>query len=462
MVVSGGRDPVIAEVEEPLGPGVDFERDAGGIALVGQRARDRGPWLGLDRGHLVDTDDGTGRATPALIAVPSSTFAGATIACEIVGGLAAHGRFLAVLRLPGARVPIDALVRVAAGGDFASGEWIDAPTTRRRVRDGRRAWRDRRARERIVGGRAWQPAEKDAPERVRFTTPHSLAEYSIARLPPRFVRGLEAILEADERILYWVERPPLVAAGLVERLHHHGDRRAALLLLTDHEVAWLVDHAEPDRYLSDWGVDVVSVPVERLADVVVDARPASVRVEIRTVAGATVARLPGEFAAEARVFGDLARRFLPQPGVLPRRIHDTSPIEPDWAALAPFGDTAELRELVDRAGPSVLAAVASPRRAGHRAPGAFVVTPGGVHVVTHSRTESVPASEIHAVELTLSTLAGRIAAIGMSLGSPAAPRDPRAARRDRRAAASSPRRERLTRNRGRRALGPNAVRCPRR
>ena len=64
--------------------------------------------------------------------------------------------------------------------------------------------------DRIVGGRAWD-ASGATPEAARFTTPHSLAEYSLGRLPLRFVRGLRDLLDPDERILYSVERPGIMA-----------------------------------------------------------------------------------------------------------------------------------------------------------------------------------------------------------------------------------------------------------
>jgi hypothetical protein len=73
------RSRVIVEVDEPMGPGVEFELNIGGIGSTARRGRVRGPWLGLDRGHLVDTDDGLGRAVPVLIALPASTFVGCRI-----------------------------------------------------------------------------------------------------------------------------------------------------------------------------------------------------------------------------------------------------------------------------------------------------------------------------------------------------------------------------------------------
>ena len=59
-------------------------------------------------------------------------------------------------------------------------------------------------------------------------------------------------------------------SGLVERVRRQRARRAALLLLTDRQVAWLVDHAAPGSLPVRLGVDVISIPVEQLVGVAGD------------------------------------------------------------------------------------------------------------------------------------------------------------------------------------------------
>ena len=327
------RTQVIVEIDEPLGPGVEFDRNVDGIGSTARRARVRGPWLGLDRGHLVEADDGSGRQVPVLVALPASTFVGCRIEGELVGGLAAPAGAVLVARIMGGAIPIEAFIRTAAGRVASEGEWIDAPTAARIAERSRREFRERRAKERVVGGRAWLPEGSEAPPQARFSTPHSLSEYSLTRLPPRFVRGLEGMLDPDERILYWIDRPASVDPGLVERVRLRRDRRAALLLLTDRQVAWLVDHATPDRYLSDWGVDVVSLPNEQLVDVAVATPRGETSVTLRTARGTTEVRLPRELSREAAVFRDLASGFASRSSSLPRRRYDTEEITPDWALL---------------------------------------------------------------------------------------------------------------------------------
>jgi hypothetical protein len=90
------RIRLIIEIDEPMGPGVEFDANVDGIGSTARRARVRGPWLGLDRGHLVDTDDGSGRAVPALIALAASGDEARRIVAgldgEILGWLASPRR----------------------------------------------------------------------------------------------------------------------------------------------------------------------------------------------------------------------------------------------------------------------------------------------------------------------------------------------------------------------------------
>lgn len=407
------RTRVVVEVDEPMGPGVEFEVNVGGIGSTAQRARVRGPWLGLDRGHLVDTDDGTGRAMPMLVALPASTFAGCRIEGELVGGLAAPGHTVLVACISGAALPIEPFIRTVAGRLASEGAWIDAPTAARHAEHARREFRERRAKERLVGGRAWLPEGSEAPELARFSTPHSLSEYSLARLPPRFVRGLEGLLDSDERILYWIERPALVDTGLVERVRLRRDRRAAMLLLTDRQVVWLVDHAAPDRYLSDWGVDVVTIPNEQLIDIAVATPRGETSLVARTSRGATDVRLPRELSREAAVFRDLAAGFASRSSSLPRRLYATERIEPDWEMLEPFGGQDEVRRIVSGLDGEVLGMLPSPRRPGQARTEVLAVSDHSISVVSGAgATRGVAIDRVHGLEATFSTLRGRIAALG--------------------------------------------------
>ncbi len=407
------RTRVLLEIDEPMGPGVDFEPNVDGIGSTARRARLLGPWLGLDRGHLVDADDGSGRDVPVLVALPASTFVGCRIEGELVGGLAVQGGRVLVARISGAALPIEPFIRTAAGRLASEGSWMSAQDAARHAERARREYRERRAKERVVGGRAWLPDGSEAPAQARFSTPHSLSEYSLARLPPRFVRGLEGLLDPDERILYWIERPAQVDAGLVDRVRARRDRRAALLLLTDRQVAWLVDHATPDRYLSDWGVDVISIPVEQLVDVALTTPRGETALVVRTPRGATDVRLPSELSREVTVFRDLASGFASRSSALPRRRYATERIEPDWRMLEPFGSGDEARRIAAGLDGEVLGYVPSPRRPGQARTELLAVSSRSISVISAAGpTREVSIDRMHGLEATFSTLRGRIAATG--------------------------------------------------
>lgn len=399
---------VTVEIEQALGPGVDFVAEPGSPP-VGRRARTGGVWLGFDRGALLDSDDGSGRRIPVLVASPVSTFDGARLRVELAGGWRTEGRTTLLGRVPGASMPITAFALVVGGLDQRATS-LDADTAVDEARRARRRERQRRSQDRIRDGRAWQPAGLLAPESARFATPHSAAEYRIGRLPPRFVRGLEHLLDDDERVLYWVERPLARDVGIAQRLRGAGDRRAALLVLTDRQLLWMIDHARPDRYLSDWGVDVDLVPIERLQAVRESRRATMVELAIATAAGTRSYALPSELVDEVRLMAALLRRFLPGGPPLPRRRYGLDPIAFDPSIIAPFGQVAEARALHDAAvgEGEVLAFQFSPRRKGQRSPEALVLRPRAVEVGGGRRSARLALGRIASISLTLSPLVGRL------------------------------------------------------
>jgi hypothetical protein len=399
---------LLVEVVEPLGPGLELERDGRAGGLVATRARTGGFWLGLDRGALVDSDDGSGRSLPVLVAVPGSTWPGCRIDAELVGALAAGGRIVLVARIDGIPDPLPAIARVVA--DMPEGAWLDVATAARVAAAARREHRRRQAAARIVGGRAWA-ASGATPEVARFTTPHSLAEYSLGRLPPRFVRGLLDLLDPDERILYWVERPGIAATGFLGRVSRQ-DRRSALLILTDRQVAWLVDHADPDRYLSDWGIDAETIPVELVTAVHVLESGRWCRLVVATDRGQTEARLPAELSAEAAVAARLIERFMPAADVrVPRRRYMVEHREVEWSRLDAFGGGATARQLTGRLDDAV-AWLLGPSRQGHPDAEACALTPDSIAFLATHRRHDVPLGAVHAFRLVLSPLVGRFEVVG--------------------------------------------------
>ncbi len=400
----------VVEVEQALGPGVDFEHD-GHLGLLGRRARRVAPWPGLDRAALLDTDDGGGRRLPVLVAVPASTFAGARLAVELVGGWRDGRRTVLLGRIRGAAMPLPAIARIAAGVPDAA-TWLDGDAARREAREAGRRHRERRAHARIMGGRAWQPAGALPPELARSATPHSRAEYRLSRLPPRFLRGLGGLLDDDERILYWIERPLLVDRSLVQRLRGDRDPRAALLVLTDRQLLWLVDHARPDRYLSDWGVDVELIPVERVRGAAVARSGDSLSLSVATVAGGRSYRLPVELDAEAGVMRDLLASFTPGAArSLPLRRYEVAAIAFDDEPAERYGQVPEARRLhaLATASGEVTAALYSPARPGQRLPAMLLLRPSALELVVDEATHArIGLAEVVSIRLTLSPLVGEI------------------------------------------------------
>lgn len=400
---------VVVEVEQALGPGVDFEQEPYG-RLIGRRVRRGGMWLGFDRAALVDSDDGSGRRLAVLVALPSSTYAGCRLEVELAGGWQTTDSSILVGSLAGYPFSAPPLARVAANLD--DGAWIDAPAAERIARRARQRDRERRSHARIRGGRAWHAVGILPPELARFATPHSAAEYRLAKTPPRFVRGLEGLLDDDERLLYWVERPAITDVGLLSRLRGALDRRAALLALTDRQLLWIVDHVQPDQYLSDWGVDIEVVPVERVVAVGCEQRAGVVMLTLTTPAGRRAFGLPLELIDEVRLMRDLIARFAPSAaGDLPRRSYALEPIPFDTEAAARFGQEAAARAMHDRAASTgeILGFLFGPVRPGQRLPAALVLRPAAAELLGSDRLRRVALADVAAISVTLSPLLGRIA-----------------------------------------------------
>lgn len=404
---------VLLEVEVALGPGVDFDAVDG--RPVGRRARRGGVWIGFDRAEVVDTDDGAGGALPAVVALPASTFRGCRLEAQVAGAWRDGSRHVVVASLDGMPVPLPALARLAAGMPEEAA-WLDADETLAEVARARRRHRERRAHARIVGGRAWHGIGAMRPEEARFATPHSAAEYRLGRLPPRFVRGLAGLLDDDERLLYAIERPEIRDVSVVERVRRREDRRAALLALTDRQLLWFIDHSAPDRYLEDWGVDVETVPLERVLGADADTAPTA-PLRIDTPAGPRTYRLPAELADERVVMRNLVARWAPAAaGRRPRRVYEVPTVELDQRGLEAFGQAAEALRAVAEAtdGRAVRAAFYDPRRPGVRHPSTLTLDEAAITLASAGRRASLPIAEVTALGITLSPLVGRITAVGPS------------------------------------------------
>jgi len=411
MTVAGDRREGLVEVVEPLGPGLEFDQDPVTRERIARRARRAGPWLGLDRAVLVDSDDGTGRGVRALVGVPSSTFAGCRIGVAWTGALVDDRGPILIGRVEGVADPPPAVARVVS--ERPTSAWLGPEEAYHLAREGRRRYRVRRTADRVVGGQAWDRPIV-GPEYARFATPHAWTGYSLRRLPPRYARALERLLDPNERVLYAIERPAVPGARLFERSHRRRDRRAASLVLTDRQACWLVDHADPDRYLSDWGVDVESIAIETVVGIDIRRRSGAVEIHIRTPIGATRATLPTEYAAEAEVFAALVRRFVAASGTTAvRRRYPVAECEPDWSRVEAFHQVDEARSLAARhEGPS-LGLLFSPRRPGRREAALWVLAEDGLRSISSGGIVLQRLDAVHAIRLVLSPREGRVEVVGV-------------------------------------------------
>ncbi len=398
----------LVEVTEALGPGFDVERGEGG-ALVVVRARRPGGFPGVDRAAVVDSDDGTGRALRALVALPVSSWRGCRVEVRWEGVVRdARGAVLLGGIEGGPRVTPQA---VRAALDAALGDTGTPETAARIALEARRRFRERRVARRVTGGSAWE-APVASPEAMRFATAHSRSSYALTRLPPRYIRALERLLDPDERVLYAVERP-FGSLGGTWRRAGGPDRRAALLALTDRQVVWVVDHADPDRFLMDWGVDAACVPVERMTRVSAEASGGRASVRVETGAGTSDHRLPAELAEEAGLFAELAARFTPSVGsALPRRTYPEPDEAIEWGRMDAFGEAAAVRALAIEATGRPLAVVPSPARPGHRRTTAWVLDGEGIILAGAAGPRRVALGSIHGLGLVLSPLEARTEILG--------------------------------------------------
>ena len=399
-------------VDEALGRGLDLAVHDGAITIVAERPG--GAWLGLDRGHLDESDAGDGTELAAIVALPTSSFAGCRVSAELAGALVAGPRAVLVARLESQALPSAAVLRTIAR--MPEGQWLDATAAERVAREARQLRRVRREQGRVVGGRAWQPVTRDPGDR-RFTTPHSRSEYRLDRLPPRFIRGLEGLLDDDERILYAIERPPdSIPAGPLGFVRRGAERRAGLLLLTDRQLIWMVDHMPPDRYLMDWGVDARLVAIEALVGVHLSGH-VGVRLHALTAGGQSMFALPGELRAEAEVMHDLLARFArPDSASLVRR-YEPAVAEFDTGSAELFKQLDDARRHVDAAQvvlapEELLASFYAPRRDTVRHPATFGLSRTRAAVLTQERSRVVGLASLRDISVTLSPLVGRVDLVG--------------------------------------------------
>ncbi|WP_151728916.1 hypothetical protein [Thermogemmatispora aurantia] len=183
---------------------------------------------------------------------------------------------------------------------------------------------------------------------------------------PRFQPVLRQLLDEDEQVLAFVERPPLRQAAGLGLLRRQGRYLPeGLLLVSDRQVLWLRAYFAQGRSFTEGGYVARTLPVERLRSCTIEGETATVAARrsgrgaeqalLQLVLGVTAAqgeeRLRVEFPAWPEA-GEALRRllaiveaFLPlPPGQEERRLRV-------WPALSPWQpEPRRVEELADLGG----------------------------------------------------------------------------------------------------------------
>lgn len=254
-----------------------------------QRAHGRHNLFGYDarrqRLMLRATGDGTGgpadlaivpralqresEAVHVLLLVEPPTFPGCTVAARIIAGLeAVDGRVVAIAvpdvadsaigdEPPWETLSLQAAETLATSTPFRR---LTAEATAARVREAKQRWQiEQAAQEGVRWDTAWR-AKSLGPRRPGEAEPHTEAERLLPRLPFRFQKYVADVLFDDERILLFIERPPLRTGGLIARRQLH----EGILVITDRAVLMMEDVIPPDATMVHWGFDLLGTAIERV------------------------------------------------------------------------------------------------------------------------------------------------------------------------------------------------------
>lgn len=339
-----------------------------------------------------------------LLLVEPPTFPGCGVAARLTGGLeAADGRFIAVAvpDVGGHEIagepPWDALSRQAAEALTTSAVFrrLTAEATADRVREAKHKWQiERAAQEGVRWGAAWR-VESLGPRRSGEAEPHTEAERMLPLLPFRFQKYIADVLFDDERIILFVERPPLRTGGFIGRRQLH----EGVLVITDRAVLMMEDVIPPDATMVHWGFDLLGTAIERVeaASVRETGRHGVMELTVAAAGGShrveTVFPLPHLPALEEAAA--LLQRFRAQERPLPRRLY----IAPEqWSRFPAAEDAGGPLAAVTREGRSLTLSDAS------------LSVDGGTGPV-------VPLNQIAALRLRLSLIRSGLSVIWLANGS---------------------------------------------
>ena len=205
--------------------------------------------------------------------------------------------------------------------------WLERSAALTLLREGRERLASDRARRPVVRhGAAWraQPGERGR-DGSDYADPHSWAERMVSSLPTRFECYVEDELLEEERILFFVERPPFRPPGPRWGVLQRRRLRDGLLIITDRQVLFLVDALPPDQTMVNWGYVARTTAVERVqgADVKMEPDRAVLHVQVEAQSGSEHLAIlfPPECKDPLFEVESLLRRFASPEGATVRRLY---------------------------------------------------------------------------------------------------------------------------------------------
>jgi inorganic pyrophosphatase len=205
--------------------------------------------------------------------------------------------------------------------------WLEKHAALDLLREGRERLASDRARRRVVRhGAAWraQPGERGR-DGADYADPHSWAERMVSSLPSRFERYVEDELLDEERILFFVERPPFRPPGARWGVLQRRRLPDGLLIVTDRQLLFMVDALPPDATMVNWGYIARTTAVERVQGAGVKAAPdrAVLHVQVQAQSGSEHLAIlfPPECKDPLLEVESLLRRFASPEGATVRRLY---------------------------------------------------------------------------------------------------------------------------------------------
>lgn len=180
--------------------------------------------------------------------------------------------------------------------------WLEKDAALALLWEGRQRLLADRARRRAPRhGAAWkaQPGERPR-DGSAYAEAHTWAERMVGSLPFRFQRYVEDELLGEERILFFVERPPFRPPGARWGVLRRQRLSEGLLIVTDRQLLFMEDALPPDMTMVHWGYIARTTAVERIQGAQLRAEPDRAVLHVRVQAESGSEHLSVPFPPECK------------------------------------------------------------------------------------------------------------------------------------------------------------------